>query len=126
MVLLIHCAEGGKKALSGMVRLGYRLAGDIRTFELPCSGRINETMLLEILQEDVAGIIVLGCRKDNCKFMEGNLRAESRVNRVKTLLKGAGISKKNVKMLYAAPDEGKRLYEAIHNFYEGTKAPAGC
>ena len=120
-LLVVHCAEGGRKALGSMVEHGHRLPTGLRTFELPCLGRINETMLMEALQEGVDGIIVVGCRKDNCRYLDGNLRAEKCVGRVTTLLHDAGIAKKFVEMLWTAPDEGQRLYENLRSFSEKLK-----
>ena len=120
-LLAIHCAEGGKKALNRMTQLGYRLPADVRTFELPCLGRIDDVTLMETLQDDVNSIVVIGCRKDNCRYLDGNLRAEKRVARVVKLLREAGIDGKSVEVLFTAPDEGKRLYENLKGFFDNKR-----
>lgn len=117
-LLAIHCAEGGKKALDRMTQIGYKLPADLRTFELPCTGRVNDVMLMEILQNGVNGIVVIGCRLENCKYLDGNIRAEKRISRVMKLLHEAGIENKLIKLVLIAPDEGKRLYEDIRSFYD--------
>jgi coenzyme F420-reducing hydrogenase delta subunit len=111
-----------------MVEQGYRLPEGIRTFELPCTGRVSDVLLLESLQNGERAILVVGCRKENCKYLDGNLRAEKRVQRAAGLIEKAGISDKSVKMLFVAPDEGRRLSEEIHAFLttidEAAKEPA--
>lgn len=114
-MLVLHCGQSGKKALERMAELGYRLPDEIRTLELPCTGRVNEVALLEALQDGMAGVVVVGCRKDNCKFLDGNLRAEKQVNRVKRILEEAKIQDKMVEMIFIAPDEGQKLYETLHD-----------
>lgn len=116
-LLLLHCAESGKKALQRMTQLGHTLPGEVRTFELPCTGRVNDVLLMETLQDGFAGVLVIGCHKDNCKYLDGNMRAEKRVNHVKKLLADAGIDQKYVDMVFVAPDEGNRLSEIIQDFY---------
>jgi len=101
-----------------MAQLGLRLSEDIRTLELPCTGRVNEVLLMETLQNGVAGVMVVGCRKDNCRHLDGNLRAEKRVARVAKLLIDAGIHGKSVVMHFTSPDEGKRLYSALREYHE--------
>ena len=124
-VLLIHCAEGAKKALRRMTELGHTIPGEVATFELPCTGSVNEVLLLEILEADFKNIIVLGCHKDNCRYMNGNLRAEKRIHRVNKLLQDAGIQNgktdRQVKMIFIAPDEGLKLHQEINLFMKKTR-----
>jgi coenzyme F420-reducing hydrogenase delta subunit len=123
-VLLLHCAESGKKALHRMAQLGHKLPGDARTFELPCTGRVNDVLLMETLQDGFDGVLVIGCHKDNCKYLDGNMRAEKRVNHVEKILADAGIDKKYVDMVFVAPDEGSRLSRVIKDFYKKVKEEA--
>jgi coenzyme F420-reducing hydrogenase delta subunit len=64
-VLLLHCAESGKKALQRMIQLGHKLPGNIQTFELPCTGRVNDVLLMETLQDGFDGVLVIGCQYRN-------------------------------------------------------------
>ena len=120
-LLLLHCAESGKKALDRMTQRGHKLPGNIQTFELPCTGRVNDVLLMETLQDGFDGVLVIGCHKENCKYLDGNMRAEKRVNHVKQILADAGIDKKHVEMVFVAPDEGARLSGIIQDFYEEMK-----
>jgi coenzyme F420-reducing hydrogenase delta subunit len=117
-LLIIHCAEGAKKALQSIGQIGLGLPQGVRTFELPCAGRVNEVLLMETLQNGVGGVLVVGCRKENCRYLDGNLRAEKKVERVKKLLADAGIAGRFVDMAFAAPDEGRKLHSAIMSAYE--------
>jgi coenzyme F420-reducing hydrogenase delta subunit len=112
-ILIMHCAEGAKKALARMSEQGYKLPARYKTFELPCTGAVNEVLLMENLQNGASGVVVLGCRKENCKHMDGNLKAERKVARVKKILAEAGAEGKFVEMVFAAPDEGKRLHQIL-------------
>jgi coenzyme F420-reducing hydrogenase delta subunit len=81
-ILIMHCKEGAKRALARMTEEGYKLPARFKTFELPCTGSVNEVLLMENLQNGASGVIVLGCRRV-------------------------------VEMVFAAPDEGKRLHETL-------------
>ncbi len=115
-VLVLHCAESGKKALSRMADSGRKIAGSIVPFELPCTGRINEVMLMETLENGFDGVLVVGCHRDNCRYLDGNLRAERRIDRIRDLLSEAGVPDKAVEMVFISPDEGRKLYESIVDF----------
>ncbi len=120
-ILIVHCAEGAKKALARMTEQGHKLPPQFKTFELPCTGSVNEVLLMESLQNGVDAVVVLGCRRENCKHLDGNLKAERKVARVKRLLSEAGAEGKFVEMVYAAPDEGKRLHETLLGFLRAGK-----
>ena len=115
-ILIVHCAEGAKKALARMTEEGYKLPARFKTFELPCTGGVNEVMLMESLSNGVSGVVVLGCRRENCKHLDGNLKAGRKVARVKQLLSDAGAEGRFVEMVYAAPDEGKKLHNTLLGF----------
>lgn len=115
-ILIMHCKEGAKKALARMTEEGYTLPPHFKTFELPCTGSVNEVLLMENLQNGAAGVIVLGCRKENCKHLDGNLKAERKVARIKNMLSEAGVEGRFVEMVFAAPDEGKRLHDTLLGF----------
>ena len=100
-----------------MTQRGHKLPGDVRTFELPCTGRVNDVLLMQTLQDGFAGVLVIGCHKENCKYLDGNLRAEKRVKHVEKILTDAGIDQKYVEMVFIAPDEGNRLSGIIQDFY---------
>jgi F420-non-reducing hydrogenase iron-sulfur subunit len=117
-LLVIHCAEGARKALQAIGQDGLKLPSEVKTLELPCSGRVSEVLLMDTLQNGVGGVLVVGCRKENCKFLDGNLRAEKKVERVRKLLAGAGVPDRFVEMTFAAPDEGRKLHGAIMSAYE--------
>ena len=121
-ILIMHCREGAKRALARMTEEGYKLPPQFKTFELPCTGSVNEVLLMENLQNGANGVIVLGCRRENCKHLDGNLKAERKVARVKRLLSEAGVEGKFVEMVFAAPDEGKRLHEILLGFTRAGKA----
>ena len=112
-ILIVHCAEGARKALARMTEEGYKLPPQFKTFELPCTGGVNEVLLMQSLSNGVGGVVVLGCRRENCKHLDGNLKAERKVARVKQLLSEVGAEERFVEMVFVAPDEGKRLHNTL-------------
>lgn len=112
-LLLFYCAESGRKALNNMLRIGRKVPATVRTMELKCAGRINEEILMESLQDGFDSVLVVGCHRENCKYLDGNLRAERRVQRIKNMLADAGITDKRVDMLLVGPDESGKLARKI-------------
>lgn len=116
-LLVLHCAESGTKALAKIANSGNKLKTEIKTFELPCTGRVNEVLLMETLSGGYDGTLVVGCHRKNCRYLDGNRKAEKKMLRIKQLLTDAGITGKDVGIIFTAPDESDRLYREINDFY---------
>jgi coenzyme F420-reducing hydrogenase delta subunit len=117
-MLVIHCGEGGKKAVRRMVDAGLRVPEGVSFFELPCTGRVDESLLLEILESGVTDLLVVGCRKQNCKYLDGNLRGEKKLEHIRSILADAGLTDVHAEMTFVAPDEARRLHGTILDLYE--------
>jgi F420-non-reducing hydrogenase iron-sulfur subunit len=58
---------------------------------LPCSSKIESPYPMKILASGADGVVVVACPENQCRFMVGNVRAEKRINYVRTLLETAGM-----------------------------------
>jgi coenzyme F420-reducing hydrogenase delta subunit len=58
---------------------------------LPCSSKIEPSYLLKILADGADGVLVVACPEGHCRNLVGNVRAEKRINYVRTLLDKAGM-----------------------------------
>jgi len=68
----------------------------VKSIKLPCSSMIRELVLLRAFEAGADAVIVLACPKGTCRFVQGNLRAEKRVTRVKRMLDDIGIDGKRL------------------------------
>jgi coenzyme F420-reducing hydrogenase delta subunit len=53
---------------------------------LPCSSKIEPSYVLKMLADGADGVVVVACPENQCRYMVGNVRAEKRINYVRTLL----------------------------------------
>ena len=51
----------------------------VQLIELPCSGKIDMLFLLRAFESGVDGVMVVGCREEDCHRLEGSIRAGKRV-----------------------------------------------
>ena len=84
--------------------------------KIPCSGRVDAGFLLKLLEKGAAGVIVVGCPKDNCTFLRGNYRAEKRVAATQAALAEAGLDEGQVRMAFVSSLDAHRLREAVLDF----------
>jgi F420-non-reducing hydrogenase iron-sulfur subunit len=79
---------------------------NLRIVRVPCTGRVDITMLLHAFCEGADGVMVAGCEEGSCHFTRGNLRASKRVKRTRELLREAGVDPQRLEMYHVAASQG--------------------
>jgi len=85
---------------------------------LPCSGRVEELMIMRAFEKGADGVMVVGCLEGDCHYMSGNLRARARVARVSGILDRIGIGGERVGMFNLSAGEGTRFVEYANEMVE--------
>jgi len=110
-----YCAYAAAD-LAGVMRLQYPT--NIRIIEIPCSGTIDVLHLLKAFEQGADGVLVAGCLKGGCHFIEGNIRAERRVERTKSILDKVGLGKDRLEMFFMSSSEGARFAQVAREMTE--------
>ena len=110
-----YCAYAAAD-LAGVMRLQYPT--NIRIIEIPCSGTIDVLHLLKAFEQGADGVLVAGCLKGGCHFIEGNIRAERRVERAKNILDKVGLGKDRLEMFFMSSSEGSRFAQVAKEMTE--------
>jgi coenzyme F420-reducing hydrogenase delta subunit len=91
-----YCAYSAA-ALAGSQRLQY--PSGIRIISVPCTGKLETEHILDAFEKGADGIVVVGCLEGSCHFMEGNLRARKRTDRICSILEEIGLGSARLKMV---------------------------
>jgi len=110
-----YCAYAAAD-LAGIMRLQY--PPNIKLIKIPCSGTIDVLHILKAFEQGADGAFVAGCLKGTCHFIEGNVRAETRVERVKGILDKIGLGKDRLEMFFMSASEGPRFAEVAREMTE--------
>ena len=79
----LNCAYAAAD-LAGSMRRQY--APNVRIIELPCTGTIDQRVLLQAFEEGADGVLVAGCLEGDCRYQQGNIRAKKRLRALKKIL----------------------------------------
>ena len=85
---------------------------------LPCTGRIDESLLLSSFENGADGVMVIGCLEGDCHYISGNLRARARVERVYKILEQIKIGPDRIRMYNLSAGEGERFASYANEFVE--------
>jgi len=102
--------------LAGTSRMQYPL--NVKIIRLPCTGKVDITYLLRAFERGADGVIVAGCLKGGCHFVEGNLRAEQRVKFTKDLLNAIGFNGERLEMFFLSSSMAPRFVEIVNEMTE--------
>ena len=118
-ITALLCENSGWKAYVDAAAEGVeasRLLQDLDAVKLPCSGKVEVGLILKLLENGSAGVLVLGCPKDNCTFIRGNYRAEKRVGAAKAALREAGLDEGLVRLDFLSSLDSRKLTDAVVSF----------
>ena len=115
-ILAFCCENSSYKAAAAVDDSGTLDAVEI--VRLPCSGKIEIGLLLKCLEEGYPGVLVLGCPVDNCKYLQGNVRARKRVQRLQALLVEADIPKQLVHIDFLSSVDSHKFVEIVREMKE--------
>lgn len=108
-----YCAYSAAD-LAGSMRLQY--PSSVRLVEQPCSGKVDQRILLGAFEEGADGVYVAGCMEGDCHFLKGNIRAKQRVGQTKKLLDQIGLNGERLEMFNLSSSMGPRFAEVAQEF----------
>ena len=117
-VLAICCwwCSYGAADLAGTSKMEYPTS--VRIVRIPCTGRVDPLHILQAFRDGADGVLVGGCLKDGCHYVDGNLKAEARVLQLKKKLKAIGLGDERLEMYFMSAAQSDRFVQAVTEFTE--------
>ncbi|MCK5578994.1 MAG: hydrogenase iron-sulfur subunit [Planctomycetes bacterium] len=112
------CSYAGAD-LAGTSRLQY--PENIRIIRVMCSGMVHPNLIIEALSKGADGVLMLGCHPGDCHYLDGNLRAQARVEAIELLLDDLGIERERFRLEWVSAAEGPRFVEVIKSMVKQIK-----
>ena len=90
----------------------------LKTISLPCSGKLELIYLLKAFESGADGVILVTCKHGECRYLEGNLRAEKRTGAIRTLLEEIGLDKGRMKLIQQEDGGVQNVIDELDRFIE--------
>ncbi|HEX2395317.1 MAG TPA: hydrogenase iron-sulfur subunit [Bacteroidales bacterium] len=71
----------------------------VNSISLPCSGKVNLLYILKSIEMGSDGVVLVTCKFGECKFLQGNFRAQKRIGYVNDLLSEIGFETEHVRFV---------------------------
>lgn len=111
-----------------MMRLRDRLQGDMfKEIRLPCSGKVNIPYLVKAFEAGADGVVIVTCRQNECRHVEGNTRAHKRAQAVDSLLEEVGLGLGRIAVVQRKDTGVDQIIEDIEAFCMKVRSmPPSC
>jgi len=114
-----YCAYAAAD-LAGSKRMQYPV--NIRIIHSPCTGKIETEHILDAFEKGIDGILVAGCLDGGCHFLEGNLRARKRTDRIREILDEIGVGGERLKMVNLSAAMAPTFVERVQEIVSAVRA----
>jgi len=114
-----YCAHSAA-ALAGSNRMQY--PAGVRIVHTPCTGKIEMEHILDAFEKGIDGVLVVGCLEGGCHFIEGNLRARKRADRVSEVLNEIGLGSDRLKMVNLSDSMASEFVQQVQEMTAKAKA----
>ncbi len=95
-ITLFHCINSFNESTS--MPLTGSDNSEIKTVRLPCSSMVKDVFLLRAFEAGSDGVLVLVCPEDQCRYVEGSIRAKKRIAWVQNILDEIGFDGRRLSM----------------------------
>ena len=103
--------------------LGQETGGDtVKVIGLPCSGKVDVPYLVKALETGADGVVIVACKKMECRHFEGSLRAHKRAEAVESLMAEIGLGAGRMAVVECAPGGAEQVREEINQFIERVRS----
>jgi len=89
---------------------------EFRLIPLPCSGKADILYFTKSFETGADGVAVVTCKKGDCRYIEGNLRAQKRVEAVDALLEEIGLGRGRMAMIQLGEGGVEQVRRELEDF----------
>jgi F420-non-reducing hydrogenase iron-sulfur subunit len=93
---------------------------------LPCSGKADLLYLLKAFETGADGLVLVTCAKNECHYLEGNLRAPKRAEQANAILEETGMVGNRIAVLQMNENGIGEIVSKIKEFREKTRGLSSC
>ena len=109
------CSYAGAD-LAGTSR--YEYPHNIRLIRVMCTQMIPPWLVVDALTKGADGVLITGCHPGDCHYVDGNLKAQRRVDALAVMLQDMGLEPERLKLEWVSAGEGEKFARVVRDFTE--------
>ncbi len=121
-IILFLCNWGPHVAFQELQDNRSDIPADIKMIRIPCTGRINKSLLFKPFEMGADGVLLIGCSPGSCRYGSGTNIAIRNTEDTRQILELLGLNKERLQLKTFLPDEPEALLQFLKKFCEEIKA----
>jgi coenzyme F420-reducing hydrogenase delta subunit/formate hydrogenlyase subunit 6/NADH:ubiquinone oxidoreductase subunit I len=99
----------------------FRYPENVRLIRVPCSGQVDIIHILRAFEDGADGVFVGGCLKDQCHYVDGNYKAEDRVEFLKGILRAIGLEEERLSINFLSAAMAREFVKLANDFTDSVR-----
>jgi F420-non-reducing hydrogenase iron-sulfur subunit len=75
-------------------------------------------LVVDALTKGADGVLITGCHPGDCHYVDGNLKAQRRVDALSVMLQDMGLEPERLKLEWVSAGEGEKFSRVVRDFTE--------
>jgi coenzyme F420-reducing hydrogenase delta subunit len=89
---------------------------ELKAISLPCSGKVDVLYLVKAFETGADAVAIVMCKQNECRNLEGNMRARKRAEAVDSLLEEVGMGRGRMAVIQLKDAGVEKLIDEIEEF----------
>ncbi|MDY6855554.1 MAG: hydrogenase iron-sulfur subunit [Thermodesulfobacteriota bacterium] len=115
-ILAFLCNWAPWSCYIGMGDKGIPIPDEVNVIKVMCAGRVNTALLLKAFEKGADGVLIIGCRIDNCQNGTGSELAEKNIYNAYEIFDLLGLQKQRLQFKYYLAHESEKLSRDLDGF----------
>jgi len=94
--VVFACQNSAWRAATSADVSREKYGADVQVIPVPCAGKTDSRVILRALEKGASKVLLLGCHRENCRYLAGADYAAKRVERLRSKLEQAGFDGNNL------------------------------
>lgn len=90
--VVFACQNSAWRAATAAGVSRQKYGADVQIIPVPCAGKTDSRVILRSLEKGASKVILLGCHRENCRYLTGADYAARRIERLRSKLEQAGYN----------------------------------
>jgi coenzyme F420-reducing hydrogenase delta subunit len=112
----VPCQWHPLTAMENAAKDGFHYEGRAMVMPVKCTGLVKVSYLLKLFAKGVRGVLVLGCREDDCRYYNGSKRCAEIVEETREILDLAGIPPERLQFHVVGESQGAEFKRVLKGF----------
>ena len=115
-IIAFMCNWAPWSCYTGMGDKGIPIPDGVNVIRVMCAGRVTTSLLLKAFEKGADGVLIIGCRNDNCQNGSGSEMAESNIQHTSEILSLLGLNTDRLQYKFFLAHESERLSSDLFAF----------